>query len=284
MTEILKGNNVAAQINQDTKDKTERLKAKGVIPKLAIVRVGEKPDDKAYERRALSIAGALGIHTAQHVLPENVSQKELSEVIRGINLDKRVHGALILRPLPDSIDEELIRNTLVPEKDIDGITDLSLAGVFTSGRLGYPPCTAEACIRILDFYKVDIKGKRAVVMGRSQVVGKPVAMMLLDRNATVTICHTKTEELAEETKRADILIVATGHPNTVGEGLLFDHQVIVDVGINMVDGEMTGDVDFTAAEGKVKAITPVPGGVGGVTTSVLMNHVVCAAMEQTKDR
>jgi len=185
---------------------------------------------------------------------------------------------LIFRPLPKHLDEEAVRQTLLPAKDIDGITDGSLAGVFTGNNNGYPPCTAQACMEILDYYKVDCKGKRAVVIGRSLVVGKPAAMMLTAKNATVTLCHTRTVDMPSVVKNAEIVIVAAGQAGAVTGEYLSDGQIVVDVGIHMTDeGKLCGDVKFDEAEPVVAAISPVPGGVGTVTTSVLISHVVEAA-------
>ena len=189
----------------------------------------------------------------------------------------------MFRPLPPQIDDETVRNALAPEKDVDGITDMSMAGVYSGSDTGFPPCTAEACIQILDYYDVDLKGKNVAVIGRSQVIGKPVAMMLIGKNATVTVCHTKTEDMADICHNKDIIIAAAGHQGTVTEDFLSPDQTVIDVAINFDDeGNMCGDVDFPAAENIVDAITPVPGGVGTVTTSMLMKHVIEAAEKANK--
>jgi len=278
MAQLLKGAEVVSALNERIKADVSALVSRGVMPTLAILRVGEKPDDLAYERGAIKRAETVGVAVKQIVLPETVSQEELLAEIAKINLDATIHGCLMLRPLPKHIDDMRAREALLPEKDIDGITDGSLAGVFTGSKRGFPPCTAQACMEILDYYDIDPAGKNAVVIGRSLVIGKPVAMMLLQKHATVTICHTKTKDMPAVTRRAEILIVAAGRAGVVGAEYVSAGQVVLDVGINFnSEGKMTGDADFAAVEPIVEAITPVPGGVGTVTTSVLMAHVVEAA-------
>jgi methylenetetrahydrofolate dehydrogenase (NADP+)/methenyltetrahydrofolate cyclohydrolase len=275
---LLKGKDVADALNAKMSADVEALKAKGVTPTLAILRVGERPDDISYEKGAMKRCESVGVAVKNVVLPADVTQDVLMKSVQDLNEDKNVHGVLIFRPLPKHLDEEAVRNTLKPEKDIDGITDGSLAGVFTGNGNGYPPCTAQACMEILDYYNIDCKGKRAVVIGRSLVVGKPAAVMLMGKNATVTVCHTKTVDMPSVCRNAEILIVAAGKANAVTKDYLSPGQVVVDVGINMNDeGKLCGDVKFDDAEPIVGAITPVPGGVGTVTTSVLVSHVVEAA-------
>ena len=279
MATIWKGAEVNSGLNARIMKDVEALKARGITPTLAIVRVGERPDDLSYERGAVKRAEALGVAVAKCALPVDVTQEVLLQVIRDINVDSKIHGVLLFRPLPKHLDEALICNTLVPEKDIDGITELSLAGVFAGKPLGFAPCTPSACIEILDHFGVDCTGKKAVVIGRSLVVGKPVAMMLVKKNATVTICHTRTADLPAVCREADILIAAAGKAGMVGADFVRPGQIVVDVGINWNEQEqkLCGDVDFEAVSPIVEAITPVPGGVGTVTTSVLVGHVVEAA-------
>ena len=278
MAQLLNGAEVVSALNETIQADVAALLSRGVTPTLAILRVGDKPDDLAYERGAMKRAETVGVAVRQIVLPETVSQEELIAEIAKINADATIHGCLMLRPLPKHIDDLRAREALLPEKDIDGITEGSLAGVFTGTKRGFPPCTAQACMEILRHYKFDLAGKNAIVIGRSLVIGKPVAMMLLGQNATVTICHTKTKDMPALTKRADILIVAAGKPGVVGAEYVSAGQIVLDVGINFnAEGKMTGDADFAAVEPIVGAITPVPGGVGTVTTSVLMAHVVEAA-------
>ena len=278
MAQLLKGAEVVSALNDRIKSDVAALALRGATPTLAILRVGEKPDDLAYERGAIKRAETVGVNVRRIVMPETVSQEELLAEIAKINADETIHGCLMLRPLPKHIDDQRAREALLPEKDIDGITDGSLAGVFTGSKRGFPPCTAQACMEILSYYGIDPAGKNAVVIGRSLVIGKPVAMMLLQKHATVTICHTKTKDMPAATKRAEILIVAAGRAGVVGAEYVSAGQVVLDVGINFnSEGKMTGDADFTAVEPIVDAIAPVPGGVGTVTTSVLMAHVVEAA-------
>lgn len=278
MATLLKGAEVVSALNESIRSEVAALVSRGVAPTLAILRVGEKPDDLAYERGAVKRAETVGVAVRSIALPETVSQETLLAEIARINADDRIHGCLMLRPLPKHLDDELCRAALLPEKDIDGITEGSLTGVFTGTKRGFPPCTAQACMEILKHYGIDPAGKRAVVVGRSLVIGKPVAMMLLQQNATVTICHTKTADMPAETKRAEILVVAAGRAGVVGAEYVSAGQIVLDVGINFDEaGKMAGDVDFAAVEPIVGAITPVPGGVGTVTTSVLMAHVAEAA-------
>ncbi|NMA24415.1 MAG: bifunctional 5,10-methylenetetrahydrofolate dehydrogenase/5,10-methenyltetrahydrofolate cyclohydrolase, partial [Clostridiales bacterium] len=269
---------VVAAMNEKMTAEVAALKARGINPTLAILRVGERDDDISYEKGAMKRCDTVGVTVKNVVLPADVTQEVLMKNVEALNSDKSVHGVLIFRPLPKHLDEEAVRRALKPEKDVDGITDGSLAGVFTGSGEGYAPCTAQACMEILDFYKVDCKGKRAVVVGRSLVVGKPAAIMLLGRHATVTICHTRTVDMQSIVRNAEIVIVAAGKANAVTKEYLAPGQIVVDVGINMTeDGKLCGDVKFDDAEPIVGAITPVPGGVGTVTTSVLVSHVVEAA-------
>lgn len=278
MAELLKGAAVVAAMNEKMTAEITALKEKGVNPTLAILRVGERDDDISYEKGAMKRCDTVGVAVKNVVLPADVTQEVLLSNVHALNNDKGVHGVLIFRPLPKHLDEEAVRQALKPEKDIDGITDGSLAGVFTGNGNGFPPCTAQACMEILDFYKINCSGKRAVVIGRSLVVGKPAAVMLMGKNATVTVCHTKTVDMPAVARTAEILIVAAGKANAVNKDYLAPGQVVVDVGINMTDeGKLCGDVKFDEAEPIVGAITPVPGGVGTVTTSVLVSHVVEAA-------
>ena len=222
---------------------------------------------------------SVGVAVKNVVLAADVESDDFFHTLDGLNEDPAVHGILMFRPLPAHIDGEKARKMLKPEKDIDGCTDGSLAGVFTNTKVGFAPCTAQAAIEILDYYGVDCKGKKAAVIGRSLVVGRPVSMMLMHKNATVVTCHTKTEDMAAITSQADILIVCAGKMESIGADYLKEGQVVIDVGIgwNEEKGKLCGDVKFEEAEPVAGAITPVPGGVGTVTTSVLVSHVVEAA-------
>ena len=278
MAMILKGAPVVAAMNEANAARCEALKAKGITPTLAVVRVGAREDDLSYERGVTARCGKVGVAVRQYLLPADAAQEQLLDVIAGINADPAIHGCLLFRPLPKQFDDRTIRAALSPEKDIDGITDGSLAGVFTNTAIGYPPCTAQACLEILRHYDLPLSGKRAVVVGRSLVVGKPAAMMLDRQNATVTLCNSRTQNLPALCKEADILVVAMGKMGFIGGDCLREGQVVVDVGIHVnAEGKLCGDVRFAEAEPVVGAITPVPGGVGTVTTSVLVSHVVDAA-------
>ena len=278
MAQLWKGAPVAASLTEELSQRAQALVAKGITPTLAIVRVGERPEDLSYERGALKRCEKAGIAVRQYLLTAASSQTDLMEVIEEINRDDSIHGCLLFRPLPKHMDEAAICAALSPAKDVDGITAGSLAAVFSGSGAGYPPCTAQACLEILDHYGYELKGKRVVVVGRSLVIGKPVSMLLLGRHATVTICHTRTADLPAECRRADVLVAAAGKAGAVSAQCLAPGQVVLDVGINVDEnGNLVGDVDFAAAENTVETITPVPGGVGAVTTSVLARHVIEAA-------
>ena len=273
MAEILKGAAVTAALNEKMAAKTAELKSKGVVPTLAILRVGERPDDLSYEKGAMKRCASVGVEV------KNVDMDTFFATLDGLNKDDSVHGILMFRPLPKQIDNEKARQMLNPAKDIDGCTDGSLAGVFTNTQLGFPPCTAQAAMEILDHYGIDCRGKRACVIGRSLVVGRPAAMMLMHKNATVTVCHTKTVDMPSVTREAEILMVCAGQMESIGSEYVRPGQVVIDVGIgwNEEKQKLCGDVKFDEVEPIVSAITPVPGGVGTVTTSVLVSHVVEAA-------
>ncbi|MBR6526611.1 MAG: bifunctional 5,10-methylenetetrahydrofolate dehydrogenase/5,10-methenyltetrahydrofolate cyclohydrolase [Lachnospiraceae bacterium] len=280
MAQIWKGAPVAAALNEKTKAQAEALREKDVIPTLAIIRIGERPDDIAYETGACKRAAAVGVAVFQLVLSENASEQELEQTIYMVNDDPHIHGVLLLRPLPKTMNEERLVGLLAPEKDVDGITDGSLCGVFTGKKIGYAPCTAQACMEILEYYGVDCTGKKATVVGRSLVVGRPVAMMLMEKNATVTICHTRTKDLSQQMQQAEIVIAAAGRRGMFGADCFREGQLVLDVGIHFnEEGKMCGDVRTAEVEPIVEAITPVPGGVGAVTTAVLMSHVVQAAQK-----
>lgn len=282
MADVLYGKNVAEAIRRELKSDAEALARSGVRPTLALVRVGERDDDIAYERAAMKCCEQVGIAARHFVLDTTASEDELIDVITGVNSDDEIHGCLIFRPLPKSMDEVRVCAALAPEKDVDGVTEASLNGVFTGSHVGYPPCTARACIEMLAHYEVELAGKKAVVVGRSLVIGKPVAMMLLEQNATVTICHSRTKDLAEQCRAADILIVAAGRAGLVDARGVNPDGVVIDVGVNVDnDGNMSGDVGKDDAE-RARAYSPVPGGVGTVTTSVLAEHVIDAAHHMIK--
>lgn len=279
MAELLKGAPVAASLTEELAERVSALEARGITPTLAIVRVGERDDDLSYERGALKRAEKTGVAVRSFVLPADCSQAELMAVIDEVNRDASIHGCLMFRPLPDTLDEAAACASLDPAKDVDCITEASLYGVFANRPVGFPPCTAAACLELLDHYGYDLTGARVTVVGRSLVIGKPVSIMLQARNATVTMCHTRTRDLAAECAKAEILVVAAGHIGTIGKDAVSEGQTLIDVGINW-DAEqekLVGDASFDEVEPIVSAITPVPGGVGSVTTAVLCKHVIEAA-------
>ncbi len=280
MTQILSGKEVVKALEDKLIKEVDKLRERSIIPTLAIVRVGQKGSDIAYQKSAIKKANYLGLDVKVYVLDEDVEQGELIKLLRLINMDDEVHGVLLFRPLPSHLDEDFIRNVVDSDKDVDGITDGSLVGIYAGMDIGYPPCTAEAAMEILKYYKIPIEGSRVVTIGRSLVVGKPVTMMLMGENATVTACHSRTSEidLREICNNADVIVVATGKRNTINGNHVGDKQIVIDVGINFdEEGKMCGDANFKEIGETVKAITPVPGGVGSVTTTLLMKHVVEAA-------
>lgn len=285
MAKLLLGKEVNASLNEEIKEKVAKLKQEGVTPKLGIIRIGEREDDLSYERGATKRCETLGVACEKFVLPADVEEAQVLETIEKVNKDEEIHGVLLFRPLPKHLNEDKIINTLAVEKDVDGITDLSMAGVFMGKEMGYAPCTPSACIEVLDHYGIDCTGKKVVVVGRSLVVGKPVAMMFVKKNATVTICHTRTVDMPSVVKEADIVVVAAGKAGVVDGSYLREGQVVLDVGINVnEEGKLCGDVNFEEAEKIVEAITPVPRGIGGVTTSVLVSHVVDAAIAKKNQK
>ena len=279
MAKLLKGAPVAAALSEQMTAEVDELKRQGINPTLAVLRVGERADDLAYERGAMKRCASVGVNVRNVVLPADVDSGRFFSALEELNRDPAVHGILMFRPLPKQLDGERARRTLAPEKDVDGCTDGSLAGVFTNTALGFPPCTAQAAMEILKYYGVELKGKRVAVIGRSLVIGRPVAMMLMHANATVTICHTRTVDVPASTREADIIVAASGQMESVDAKYLKNGQTVIDVGIgwNEAKQKLCGDVCFEEAEPIVDAITPVPGGVGSVTSAVLCKHVVEAA-------
>ena len=275
---ILRGAPVAAALTAELTNRAKELTSRGITPKLAILRVGESDSSRTYENSAISRCGKIGIEVDRIILPETCTQEELLNKIDEINKDASIHACLMLRPLPAHLDEQAACESLLPSKDVDSMTSASLNGVFIGTSMGFAPCTAQSCMEILDYYGFDPAGKNVVVIGRSLVIGRPVSMMLQARNATVTMCHTKTVGMADICKKADILIAAAGHPRVVDENFVNPNQIVIDVGINVDEnGKLCGDVNFDRVMPNVKAISPVPGGVGTVTTAVLCKHVIEAA-------
>ena len=287
MAKLLLGKEVTDALNANLQNRTAALREKGIVPTLGIIRVGEDPSDLSYEKGATKRAEEIGVAIKNFILPEASTKEEVLAVIDQINADESIHGCLMFRPLPKHLkaDQDEICNRLAPCKDVDSMTHMSNAGVFEGQDLGYAPCTPAACMEILDYYGIDCKGKNAVVIGRSLVVGKPAAMMLMGKNATVTVCHTRTVNTPEICKGADIIVTAAGVLNSLTKDFVREGQIVIDVSMNWNPekitskgkGGMSGDAIFDEVEPIVEAITPVPGGVGAVTTTVLMKHVVEAA-------
>ncbi|MHC1719757.1 MAG: bifunctional 5,10-methylenetetrahydrofolate dehydrogenase/5,10-methenyltetrahydrofolate cyclohydrolase [Clostridiaceae bacterium] len=281
MGEIIKGKPVADAISEELKKKVEILKEKSITPKLTIVRVGADPSDLAYERGALKRCETIGILTEVKELPVNISQDDFICELKKINLDSSVNGILIFRPFPKQLDEKVIKYVIEPEKDVDCFSPVNVAKVMENDPAGFAPCTPAAVMEMLKFYNVPMKGQKAVVVGRSMVVGKPVSMLLLNENATVTICHSKTQDMPSVCAEADILVVGIGKSKMINSAYVKDGAVVIDVGINVDDnGNISGDADTCDCLGKASKITPVPGGVGSVTTSILAKHVIKACMQQ----
>ena len=274
--EVLKGAAVTAAIKEQVQGMMEGLE--GQPPKLAIVRVGERPDDLSYERGAMKRMEAFGLRAQSYAFPEEINGEDFKEAFAAINLDPDVTGILLLKPLPPQIPEREIEAIIDPAKDLDGISPVNMAKVFAGEADGFAPCTAEAVVEVLKAYGIPISGKRAVIVGRSLVVGRPLAMLLLKENATVTVCHTRTKNLEEECRRAEILVAAAGRAKMLGASHVGEQAVVIDVGINVdEDGKLCGDVDFASIDGRAAMATPVPGGVGAVTTAVLAKHLAQAA-------
>ncbi len=278
MADLLKALPAVKEMMAGLKSRSQSLALGGIQPALGILRVGERPDDLSYEKGAVKRCEQAGVQVRRVVLPEDASQEEVLEEIKKLNQDKGIHGVLIFRPLPPQIDDNAVCRALAPEKDVDGITSQSMAGIFSGSRVGFPPCTPQGCLELLRHYGIPLEGKRAVVLGRSLVVGKPLSMLLLGENATVTVCHSRTEGLAELCRSGDILIAAVGRREMVTADFVRPGQVIIDVGIHVrEDGSLCGDVDFEAVKDIVTAISPVPGGAGTMTAAVLAKHTIEAA-------
>ncbi len=277
----LKGAEVSARIKEQVAEDLKKLDGK--IPALAIVRVGEKPDDMSYERGAKKKMDSFGLQAESFVFPEDISDEDFKAAFQKICQDEKITGILLLKPLPEQISEKDIDRMIDPKKDLDGISPENIAKVFAGDPTGFAPCTAEAVIEVLKAYDIPIAGKRAAVVGRSMIVGKPLSMLLLKENATVTVCHTRTADLKGTCKNAELLIAAAGKAKMLDEGYVGEGAVVIDVGINVdEDGKLCGDVDFQSIQERASMATPVPGGVGAVTTAVLAKHLVRAALQQAE--
>lgn len=277
MSEILKAKPVIEELKNQLTQEVSQLQASGISPTLGIIRVGDRPDDVYYENSIIKNCQGIGIETKTYTLDLDIGQEQFIKVLSEVNEDKSVHGILIFRPLPKQLDEDVIKYVIDPAKDIDCMHPLNLAKVFEGDMTGLIPCTPAAVMETLKHYDIKIQGANVVIMGRSLVVGKPLSMMMLKDNATVTICHSKTKDLPEIAKKADIIVAAMGKAKLVNENYVSENSIVIDVGINDAgEGKICGDVDYDAVVDKVKSITPVPGGVGSVTTTILLKHVVLA--------
>ncbi len=275
-TALLKGAEVSAKIKEQVTEELKKLQ--GFPIKLAIIRVGERPDDLSYERGAKKKLDSFGLSAESYVFPEDITDQEFKEAFRRINQDEEITGILLLRPLPKQICEGDIEEMIDPRKDLDGISPKNIAKVFAGDETGFAPCTAEAVIQVLKAYHIPLEGKRVVIVGRSMVVGRPLSMLMLKENATVTICHTRTRDLKETCRNGEILVAAAGRARMLDSSYVGKDGVVIDVGINVdEDGKLCGDVDIASISGKASMATPVPGGVGAVTTAVLAQHLVRAA-------
>jgi len=281
MAVLLSGKPVAEHMCRDIRLRCEKLSRRGVTPTLGIVRVGRREEDIAYERGAIRRAESLNIAVRRFLLPADASQQELIQTLRTVNEDSSIHGCLLFRPLPPHLDTEAVTSVLAPEKDIDAMTSASMGGLMVRGTPGFPPCTATACMELLEHYQVELQGRNVVMVGAGTTVGMPTAILLMNRGATVSVCniYTDPKRMIELCRGADLIISAAGKAGLIGRDHLSPGQVVIDVGLSLgPDGKLHGDVDFEAAEPIVAAITPVPGGVGAVTSTVLAAHTVQAAL------
>ena len=280
MAKILDGKLMAEDLTKDQTRRVAELAAKGVIPGLAVVLVGEDPASQIYVRNKGIACETVGMHSKTIRLPQSASQDEVIAAVDELNADDSIHGILVQLPLPGHLDEAAVLARILPQKDVDGF-HISNAGKLFSGQSGVVPCTPKGIIHMLKQGGVDLAGKDAVVIGRSNIVGKPAAMLLLNENCTVTICHSRTQNLKEHCRRADILVAAIGKPRFVTADMVKPGAAVVDVGINRVDGKVVGDVDYEAVSEVAGYITPVPGGVGKLTISMLIENTLEAACRQT---
>jgi len=277
---LLDGRVVAVKVQVAVAEEASGLRARGVTPTLAVVLVGQDPASRVYVQRKRATAQSLGIRAVDHLYPDGLAEGHLLGLIRELNADRSVHGILVQLPLPAGIDEDRVLAAVDPSKDVDGFHPENL-GRLLAGTPSVVPCTPAGVLEILDYYGVELKGAEAVMVGRSRIVGKPLSQLLLARHATVTVCHTRTRDLAAHTRRAEVLLVAAGRPAVVTGEMVRDDAVVVDVGVNRLpDGRLTGDVDATTVAPRVRAITPVPGGVGPMTIAMLMKNTVAATSRQ----
>ncbi len=276
MSKIIDGKVISATVKQRVADEVKKLNEKGISVGLAVIIVGEDPASKVYVANKKKACEALGIISEEYALPETTTEQELLELIKELNNKKSINGILCQLPLPKHLDEKLIINSILPEKDVDAFHPVNVGRIMI-GDYDFLPCTPAGVMEMLSFEGIEVEGKNCVVIGRSNIVGKPMNMLLLHKNGTVTICHSKTKNLKEICKNADILVAAVGRPHFVSEDMVKEGAVVIDVGINRVDGKLCGDVDFDAVKEKASAITPVPGGVGPMTIAMLMQNTLTAA-------
>lgn len=277
MSIILYGKPVAESIINDLSERTKTLLSKGVQPAVSILRAGARSDDIAYEKRVANLCEKINIKVNIIEMPEDVSQQELEDELAKANEDQDVHGILVFRPLPSQIDENRICSMISPQKDIDCMNSENLKKLFMGDSSGIAPCTPEAVIEILKHYNYKLEGKNVVIVNRSMVIGKPLSMLFLNENSTVTICHSRTVNLKEITKSADIIVSGVGRAKYFGKEYVSENSTVIDVGINFAEGRMCGDLDFDTVNNRVGAITPVPGGVGTVTSAILLKHLLESA-------
>jgi len=282
MATILSGKTVSARIKENLKIEIENLKKSGTTPGLAVIIVGEDPASKVYVGRKEAMCQELGMHSEKFALPEETTQEELVALVEKLNNDKNIHGILVQLPLPKHLDEKVVINTIRPEKDVDAFHPVNV-GKIMIGDYDFVPCTPAGIMELIAESNVEIEGKNCVVIGRSNIVGKPMSMLLLHKNGTVTTCHSRTKDLKEVTKQADILVAAVGRANFVTSDMVKPGAVVIDVGMNRLDdGKLVGDVAFDEVEKVAGAITPVPGGVGPMTIAMLMQNTLTAAKNASK--
>lgn len=280
MSQIIDGKELAKHIREELKEEVKELKNAEIYPKLAVIMVGDDPASKVYVRNKSKACEDVGIEYEEHLLSSKTTREELLELIEKLNNDETVHGILVQSPLPEGLDANEAFRTISPKKDVDGFHPINV-GKLSLNQDCFVSCTPYGIIKMLEAYNVPIEGANAVIIGRSNIVGKPLAQCLLNKNATVTICHSKTKNLKEITKKADILIAAIGKPKFVTEDMVKENATVIDVGINRnEEGKLVGDTDFENIKEKVSFITPVPGGVGPMTIAMLMYNVVKAAKQQ----
>ncbi|NLT96334.1 MAG: bifunctional methylenetetrahydrofolate dehydrogenase/methenyltetrahydrofolate cyclohydrolase FolD [Clostridia bacterium] len=274
---IINGKEIASTVRKNIKEQVDRLKESGLTPGLAVILVGTDPASQVYVGSKEKACIEVGFHSEVYRLPEETTQEELLALIQKLNTDEKIHGILVQLPLPKHLDEKVVINAISPRKDVDGFHPLNAGALFV-GEKGLVPCTPKGCIHLIKETGFDLKGKKAVVVGRSNIVGKPVAMLLLNENATVTICHSRTQNLKEELLQADVVVAAVGKPNFITGDMIKEGSVVIDVGINRLEnGKLVGDVDFDSAKEKAGWITPVPGGVGPMTIAMLLQNTLEAA-------